>query len=53
MHSSEYLGGGMAQYVLDHPGVYVITGAYWSPADDAQDDEPDELEGWALLRKKE
>jgi hypothetical protein len=29
MHSSEYLGGGMEEWVMHNPGVYVITGAYY------------------------
>lgn len=50
MHNSEFLGGCMAQDVLDTPGVYVCVVSYYEP----EDDEPDgELyaEGWALLRQ--
>jgi hypothetical protein len=29
MHDSEYLGGGMARYVLENPGVYVLVASYY------------------------
>lgn len=52
MHESEYLGGGMAQYVLDNPGVYVLVAAYYDPEDEAEDSAV-EIHGWALVRLKE
>lgn len=52
MHESEYLGGGMAQYVLDNPGVYALVAAYYAPEDETEDSAP-EIHGWALVRLKE
>ncbi|MHB8415615.1 MAG: hypothetical protein ACYDB1_09575 [Acidiferrobacteraceae bacterium] len=49
MHESEYLGGGMARFVLDNPGVYVMTPAYYSPEEEGGDFV---IEGWALLKHK-
>ena len=46
MHPSEYLGGGMAQTLLDEPGTYVIT-----EVDDL--DDPDAPPGWIMLKRKE
>jgi hypothetical protein len=46
MHNSEYLGGYMAEYVLNTPGVYVLTAVYW-------EEEGPEAEGWVLARLKE
>lgn len=40
MHASEFVGGGIARYILDHPGYYVTLVDYPS-----EDDEPD---GWAI-----
>ena len=42
MHASEYLGGRLADDVLDNPGVYVVTAVY---SDD--DESPD---SWCVLR---
>lgn len=67
MHNSEYLGGGMAEYVLENAGVYVLMAVSWPPEND--EDEPccpecgyhhkvecncpeDEIEGWVLARLK-
>jgi hypothetical protein len=47
MHVSEYLGGGMADYVLETPGIYVVV-----VVDDILDDESDEPVGWALLYRE-
>lgn len=52
MHPSESLGGGMARDMLADPGTYVLTVAYWTPEDDAEDDGPD-ADGWVVLRRTE
>jgi hypothetical protein len=45
MHPSEFLGGGMARYVLETPGIYCVVGVY-----DMNDDDGDTaLYGWALV----
>ena len=46
MHPSEYLGGGMAQTLLDEPGTYVITEV-------VDLDDPDAPVGWIMLKRKE
>lgn len=51
MHNSEYLGGGMAEYVLENPGVYVIMAVFWLPDD--PEAERDYVEGWILARLRE
>lgn len=43
MHSSEFIGGGMADDILSTPGVYVALVDY--PTDD------DDPEGWAVARR--
>ena len=44
MHVSEFLGGRMAEDVLDTPGVYVVCAV-----EDL--DDPDNPAGWVLLRR--
>jgi len=46
MHPSEFLGGRMAQDVLDAPGVYVLCEVI--DPDDCED-----LIGWVLLERKD
>jgi hypothetical protein len=48
MHSSEYLGGQMAQDVLDEPGLYCMVPAYYTNDEDPADGPF--IEGWALLQ---
>lgn len=52
MHDSEYLGGGMLEYMLETPGVYVCAPVWWDSDD--RDPYTGELEpyyeGWMLLR---
>ena len=46
MHASEYIGGGLARYILEVPGFYVATAVYPVPLSlDDMDDEPD---SWAV-----
>jgi len=45
MHPSEFLGGKMAQDVLDSPGVYVVVGVI-------DPDDTEDLIGWVLLERK-
>ena len=42
MHPSEYLGGAMARWVLETPGVYVVCAV-------ETDDDDEDAAGWALL----
>lgn len=46
MHPSEYFGGGMAEDILESPGIYVITEVI-------DLDDGDNLIGWMLLRLKD
>ena len=53
LHSSEYIGGGLAEYILDTPGLYVAIMSDHSPQtpEDEADDEAgqyDGVEGWAV-----
>jgi hypothetical protein len=48
MHSSEYLGGKMAQDVLDEPGLYCMVPAYYTNDEDPADGPF--IEGWTLVR---
>lgn len=41
MHASEYIGGGLADYIREHPGYYVSV-----VCDDL--DDPDSPAGWAI-----
>lgn len=43
MHQSEYIGGGMARWILDNPGIYVALVDY-----SFDDEEP---EGWAVATR--
>lgn len=54
MHSSEYIGGGMAQAILDAPGVYVATVP--SPGNAPEVDEEGfdvEVDSWVVLFAEE
>lgn len=54
MHNSEFLGGRMAQDLLDEPGVYVLTAAEWSPDEDDENGDTDlYAEGWVIARLKD
>lgn len=50
MHSSEFIGGGMARDILATPGVYVAVVAMYSPDEDDDDGSDYGAEGWAVLR---
>ena len=43
MHPSEYLGGRMAQEMLDNPGIYVVTAVTCFTDDD------DDIAGWIAM----
>jgi hypothetical protein len=49
MHTSEYVGGGLADYILASDGFYVAVIVYvWTTA--TPDDEPDlDVAGWMVL----
>lgn len=50
MHSSEYLGGGIADHVLSEPGTYVVCSVEVLP----DDEDPEPLPaGWVVLKKDE
>lgn len=51
MHNSEFLGGGMAKHVLDHPGIYVVTAVWHSFDEEDEYGQTGEHEGWVLLEK--
>lgn len=55
-HNSEYIGGGLADYILDFPGYYVAILSDHSPQtpeDEAQDEagEYDGIEGWGIAHQ--
>ena len=47
MHPSEYIGGGLADYILSHPGLYVavIVNDYEPDSDD--------VAGWAIAYRED
>lgn len=47
MHSSEFIGGGLADDILSEPGIYAAVVVY---AMDDDDDETDNIAGWAIAR---
>lgn len=49
LHSSEYVGGGLADHILATPGTYVTVVVQVLPED--ADGEEGEVAGWAVLRK--
>jgi hypothetical protein len=51
MHASEYVGGALAGYVLESPGLYVIVAVEcMGPDEDSDNGEP---AGWLILRREE
>lgn len=40
MHASEYIGGGLERYIMEHPGLWVAVVV--------QEDDPDASDTWAL-----
>lgn len=54
MHNSEYVGGRLAEDILDTPGLYVALVCYWPVDPDASDEDReidgDYAEGWAVAR---
>lgn len=55
MHSSEYIGGGLADHILDTPGYYVaVTVECMGPDNDPDENEnPYEPAGWAIAYRSE
>lgn len=45
MHSSEFMGGGLLDDVLENPGIYVVVEVRVA-------DDPDAVAGWTLLKLK-
>lgn len=50
MHSSEYIGGGLAEHIAAVPGLYVAAAAYPLPLDEDDDAEPTD---WVVLYRSE
>lgn len=54
MHNSEYIGGRLAEDILDTPGFYVALVCYWPDDEDTTDEDReidgDYAEGWAIAR---
>jgi hypothetical protein len=48
MHASEFIGGGMEDYIRQTPGVYVALVAYCSPDEDDEDTGENPVSGWAV-----
>lgn len=49
MHSSEFVGGGLADYILTHPGTYVTCVVTVLPEDN--DGIEGDVAGWVVLRQ--
>lgn len=49
MHPSEFIGGGLAEYILDRPGLYVAIVVELLPKDDDGETEP---AGWAIAYRE-
>lgn len=50
MHNSEFIGGRMERDIRSNPGVYVALVCTWL---DAEDDDEDTVEGWAVARLRD
>lgn len=50
MHPSEYIGGAMERDILAEPGVYVALVAYYSPDENDDPNNYDDVGGWAVAR---
>lgn len=48
MHSSEFIGGGLARDILDTPGIYVALACYSLVPEGCEDDGP---HMWAVARR--
>jgi hypothetical protein len=55
MHNSEFIGGRLAQDILDTPGVYVAVVSYYYPEypEDGDGEVEYYVEGWAIARLKD
>jgi hypothetical protein len=49
VHESEFIGGGMAEFILANPGLYVALVSYYTP----ESEEEDNIDGWAVAYKEE
>lgn len=49
MHPSEYIGGGIADYIVSNPGIYVSLVSYC----DSDDGDDLDVDGWAIAYRKE
>lgn len=47
MHASEFIGGRLADHILETPGIYVVTTSHTSDPEFADDD----ITGWVIARK--
>lgn len=45
MRASEYIGGRLAEYILEEPGTYAVASV------ETSDPEDEDAAGWAILRK--
>lgn len=50
MHPSEQIGGRMERDIRETPGIYVALVAYYSPDEDDDPDDYDDVGGWAVAR---
>lgn len=49
MHDSEFIGGGLADMILESPGLYVVIACTWACNEDHEHDGCDNImEGWGL-----
>jgi hypothetical protein len=58
MHNSEFIGGGLADMILETPGYYVAVVCYWGPDDNELEDPDydentyDGVEGWGVAYRE-
>jgi hypothetical protein len=50
MNNAEFIGGRMERDIRENPGVYVAVVCTWL---DAEDDDEDTVEGWAVARLRD
>lgn len=53
MHDSEYVGGGLADHIIETPGYYVVVACVWQCTDGCEEEcAESHTEGWAVAFKE-
>lgn len=50
LHTSEYIGGGLAEHIAKVPGLYAVVAAFPLPLDDDDDSDPD---SWVVVYRED